>query len=351
MDAPKVSIIIPVYNTEMYLTQCIDSVTAQTLKDIEIIIVDDGSNEECATLCDELAKGDSRIKVIHKENAGVGLARNSGLEIARGEYVGFIDSDDYITSGMYETLYTAALKHDADLVLSGVCFVDGNTFSQKGECTEKHYFNEDTIFEGEGMKDLLLGVVGSLPKEYEDSRYGVSVWKNIFRRSLIEKESIEFLSQRKFMSEDTLFMVDFVKKAQKAVGVHGAFYCYRRNEVSLSKSYKVDRFDKTMFFIGVLEDRLKDTLLKEEYALYLDRLVQGYGRIIASQEIIYARDNKIKYRNLKKRLKLICEHEKMAEVLKTYPWYQLPKKQAAFAFSMKYKLYFLQKLMVLLRAR
>ncbi len=351
MDAPKVSIIIPVYNTEQYLKQCIDSVTAQTLTDIEIIIVDDGSKEECALLCDELAKGDSRIKVIHKENAGVGFARNSGLEIARGEYVGFIDSDDYITPTMYEALYNAAVKQDADLVLSGVCFVGGNTFSKEGDCTEKHYFDEDTVFEGEGMKTLLLGVVGAKPKEPEDSRYGVSVWKNIFKRSMIVNENIEFLSQRKYMSEDTLFMVDFIKKAKKAVGIHGAFYCYRRNEVSLSKAYKVDRFDKTMFFLDVLESRLKDALTKDEYALYFDRLVQGYGRIIASQEIMYAKDNNIKYRDLKKRLKLICEHEKMAKVLKTYPCHQLPKKQAAFAFAMKYKLYFLQKLMVLLRAR
>ena len=96
MAEPKVSIIVPVYNTEQYLKQCIDSITAQTLQDIEIIIVDDGSKEECARLCDELAKTDSRIKVIHKINEGVGFARNTGIAAARGEYVGFIDSDDYV---------------------------------------------------------------------------------------------------------------------------------------------------------------------------------------------------------------------------------------------------------------
>ena len=100
-----------------------------------------------------------------------------------------------------------------------------------------------------------------------------------------------------------------------------------------------------------LEEHIKDRIPKQEYQLYLDRLAQGYARILCSQEIMYAVDNKIKYTELKKRLKAICTNPKMAEVLKTYPWYRLPKKQGAFAFAMKYKLYFVQKLMVMLRAR
>ena len=351
MAEPKVSIIVPVYNTEKYLKQCIDSIAAQTLDGIEIIIVDDQSKQECADLCDELAKADSRIKVIHKENAGAGFARNAGLKVASGEYVGFVDSDDYIQPEMYESLYTAAIKNDADLAISGTCFVGGNTFSQAGERSEIHYFKEETVFDGDDIKQLLLGVVGALPKEPEDSRYGVSVWKNIFRRSLITENNIEFLSERKVMSEDTLFMVDYIKHAGRAVGIPGAFYCYRRNEVSFSKSYKADRLDKVGIFLTELEEHIKDVLPREEYHLYLDRLTQGYGRILCSQEIMYAHDQKIKYRALCKRLKMICTNERMATVLRSYPWHQLPKKQAAFAFAMRYKLYFLQRIMVLLRAR
>lgn len=351
MAEPKVSIIVPVYNTEQYLKQCIESIVAQTLQDIEIIIVDDGSKEECATLCDELAKMDSRIRVIHKENAGVGFARNTGIAAARGEYIGFIDSDDYVKPELYESLYAAVTKHDADLALSGVCFVGGNTFTSSGDSMEKSYFDEDTVFEEQDMKQLLLGIVGALPHDPEDSRYGVSVWKNLFRSSLLYQKNIEFLSERKVMSEDTIFMVDFVKHAKKAVGIPGAFYCYRRNENSISKSYKTDRFEKTLIFLSELEAHICDVFSKEEYGLYFDRLVQGYGRILCSQEIMYAHDKKIKYRALQERLKHICTHETMVSVLKSYPWYQLPKKQAVFAFAMKYRLYFMQKLLVLLRAR
>lgn len=351
MASPKVSIIVPVYNTEKFLNQCIDSLTAQTLEDIEIIMVDDGSREECARLCDDLAKTDPRIKVIHKTNEGPGLARNSGIEMASGEYVGFLDSDDYFKPSIYEQLYSAAVKYDADLVTSGVCHVGGNTFSQLGDYSEKSFFEKDTVFEGEDVKTFLLGVVGALPQESDDSRYGVSVCNKIFKRSTITNEGIEFLSDRKYMSEDTLFIVDFTRKAKKVVGIPGALYCYRRNEVSISKSYKSDRFEKFLIFISELENHIKTVLTKEEYVMYLGRLTQGYGRILCSQEIMHAHDEKIKYRTLRSRLAYICTNETMAAVLKSYPWYQLPKKQAAFAFAMKHRLYFIQKLMVLLRAR
>lgn len=351
MDAPKVSVIVPVYNTEAYLEQCMESITKQTLREIEIILVDDGSKKACAELCDALAKTDTRIKVIHKENQGLGMARNSGMKVACGTYIGFVDSDDYIDLSMYESLYNAAAAHDADITVSGISFVGGNTFGKSGEYEEKHYFEKETVFENEEMKTFLLGVVGALPHEPDDSRYGVSVCKNIFKRALIQEKKIEFFSERQIISEDTLFMVDYIKHATKAVGIPGAFYRYRRNDASLSKSYKRDRFDKVLVFLAELEAHLKEIMAPEVYKLYLDRLIQGYGRIVCSQEIVYALEQKMKYAQLRERLAKICLSEMLTNALKTYPWHRLPKKQAAFAFAMKYKLYYLQKIMVALRAR
>ncbi len=351
MTSPKVSIVVPVYNTEKYLKQCIDSLTAQTLEEIEIIIIDDGSKEECALLCDEIAKNDERIKVIHKINEGQGIARNCGVDASSGEYVGFVDSDDFVAPQMYEKLYDAANKNDADLVMSGISFVGGNTFSKEGEYTEKNYFDKETIFENTEIKPLLLGVVGALPDEPDDSRYGVSVCKNIFRRSLLNDAKVRFLSERKVMSEDAIFMVDYIKYTKKAVGIPGTFYRYRRNDESFSKSYKSDRFEKVLIFLSEIEEHIKEVLKKEEYALYLDRLIQGYGRILCSQEIMYAREQKTGYRALRERLEKICASEKITKTLNSYPWHKLPKKQAAFAFAMKYKLYFMQKIMVEIRAK
>ena len=351
MTTPKVSVIVPVYNTEKYLERCMKSVLNQTLKEIEIIMVDDGSKEECAKLCDKFAAEDSRVRVIHKENGGLGFARNTGILESKGEYVGFVDSDDYIEPLMCEELYTSAVKNDADIASSGLCFVGGNMFSEDEECIKQRIFSDYTIFQGEDIKNLLLGVVGALPHEPEDTRYGVSVCKNIFKRSVIIENSIEFLSERKVMSEDALFMVDYIKCIKKAVGVPGAYYCYCRNEDSLSKSYREDRPVKTMFFLKELEDRIKDYVTYEEYGIYLNRLIQAYGRVLCSQEIMHARDKKIKYSALRKRLKAICESKEISDVLKTYPWYKLPLKQAVFAFTIKYKLFLLQKLIVSLRDR
>ena len=146
-------------------------------------------------------------------------------------------------------------------------------------------------------------------------------------------------------------MVDFIKNSKSAVGVPGSYYCYLCNEDSLSKSYNKDRFEKIIVFLDELEKRIAEISEKEEYKIYLDRLTQGFGRILCSQEIMHARDKKIKFPVLKKRLKEICTQDKIQNVLKSYPWYRLPVKQAAFAFAMKYKLFLLQRLMVILRDR
>ena len=352
MVQPKVSIIIPVYNVEKYLSRCLDSLTSQTLKDIEIILVDDSSTDTSPALCDEAASKDERIKVIHKENAGAGMARNSGLEIASGEYIGFVDSDDYVDENMYSFMYGKAKEYDADLVMSSVMFVDGNIFGKEGQISLETYFDSDTLFSTpEKIKELRLGIAGALPCHKDDSRYGMSVWKNLFKRSVIEENNLKFMSEREILSEDALFVMDFAKCAKKAVGIKEAFYYYCRNEFSISKSYKKDRLEKSLIFVNEVEKRLKDDISPDEYGIYLGRFIQAICRVVCSQEIMYANKNKIKYKELRQRLKTICTDKKTSAVLKSYPISKLPLKQAVFAFAMRYRLYLLQKLIVTLRDR
>ncbi len=351
-ECPKVSVIVPVYKTEKYLKRCIDSLRRQTLNEIEIILVDDDSPDGCPKLCDDYAKEDSRIKVIHKENAGPGIARNAGLDISSGEYVGFVDSDDYVDENMFEKLYDAAKKNDAQLVLSGVCFVGGIMFKKDGEYTEKDYFKENELFETKNdIEKLMLGIAGALPEEPDDSRYGTSVWKNLYKRDVIENNGIKFLSERKILTEDALFNIDFVKHIKRAVGIRGAYYNYCRNGESISKSYDRNRLDKSIVFLNEVEKRIMNDIPKDRYKIYLDRLAQALGRVLCSQEIMYASENKTGYFTLKKKLKEICTTKEIADSLKNYPWYKLPPKQAVFAFAMKYRLYFLQRILVYARSR
>lgn len=116
----EISIIVPVYNVEKYLNKCVDSILNQTFKDFELILVDDGSPDNSGTICDQYAKEDTRVRVIHKENGGLSSARNAGIEVAQGKFLGFVDSDDYIAEDMYELLYNNILQEDADLSICGI---------------------------------------------------------------------------------------------------------------------------------------------------------------------------------------------------------------------------------------
>lgn len=350
MKEVKISIIIPVYNVENQLLRCLESLKKQTLEEIEIILVDDASTDSSPDICDREAGNDERIKVIHKFNEGAGMARNAGLKIASGKYIGFVDSDDYVEAQMYEKLYDAAEKYEADLVMSGVRFVGGNIFSEQGEVEERVYFEKDTLFESdEDIRNLRLGIFSALPDEPEDSRYGTSVWKNLFRRDVIEKNGLTFMSERKIMSEDALFMMDYAACVKKAVGIRDALYNYCRNGESISKSYKEDRFEKSLVFLKEVEKRLENDISPDEYEIYVGRFVQSFCRVVCSQEIMHASEKKIKYAELKKRLEMICTHEKTVGVLNSYPIKKLPLKHALFAFAMKHKMYLVQKLMVNLR--
>ncbi len=117
MNKVKVSVVVPVYKVEKYLERCVNSIIKQSLSELEIILVDDGSPDNCGIMCDSFADKDNRIKVVHKANGGLSSARNAGLKIATGEYIGFVDSDDDIETDMYEKMYNAALKYKVDFVM------------------------------------------------------------------------------------------------------------------------------------------------------------------------------------------------------------------------------------------
>ncbi|MBE6739303.1 MAG: glycosyltransferase [Ruminococcaceae bacterium] len=352
LSHPKVSIIIPVYNVEQYIDRCISSLKAQTLKNIEIILVDDSSTDSSLRICKNAENEDSRIKVIHKENEGAGLARNSALKIASGTYIGFVDSDDYVDPEMFEVLCAKAEQYNADLVLSGVKFVDGNMFSQQGDCVLKNYFENDTCFESEDeLKKLRMGIIGSLPSDKDDSKYGMSIWKNLFKRSIIEENNLSFVSEREMLSEDALFMVDYISCIKRAVGVKEAFYNYCRNGQSISKSYKIDRFEKSLVFVNEVERRFKKDIESNIYQIYIDRFWQAMCRVICSQEIMHSSETNSSFSNLKERLAVICSHSLTVRVFKEYPLSTLPFKQRLFAYCIKCKFYRLLRLLVNIRSK
>lgn len=269
MKTPKVSIIVPVYNVEQYLDRCIQSLVNQSLKDIEIILVDDGSPDNCPKMCDEYAQNDDRIKVIHKQNAGLGYARNSGLEIATGEYVAFVDSDDYVNTAMYETLYERAYITNADATFCGF-----NTEVTKDVWHESREVVKDEQWEGDSIKEFMYNMIASGKGVRKERLYQMSVWHAIYKRDIIKKNNISFLSERDVVSEDIPFQVDFLKNSNRVLYLNEHLYYYCFNGKSLSATFKKEKFYGYNKLRECLFSKINDT----EYRQRVNRLYIGYCR-------------------------------------------------------------------------
>lgn len=267
--AAKVSIIIPIYNTEKYLVRCMDSVLGQTLKEIEIILVDDQSPDNAPAMCDEYALSDSRIRVIHKKNGGLGLARNSGLEIATGEYVAFLDSDDYISTDMYEKLYCCASQNKADTCFCGcrVDFGNGTYENIPFPLGAVQYSGNDEV-----VSNVLLNALGAEYSSSSENLLGMQVWRGLYSNCLIQKHSIKFCSERDYICEDAIFHIDYFRYSEKFVSISDCCYSYCVYGESLSRCYRADRFDKNIIFFREEVRRLKEYHLYDKARIYVERM-------------------------------------------------------------------------------
>ena len=237
---PKISIIIPVYNVENYIRRCLDSVINQTLKDIEIIIVNDGTKDNSLEICNEYADLDSRIKIFSKKNEGLGLTRNYGIDRANGKYVAFLDSDDFVDFDFYEKLLENAEKNSTD-----ACFANIKLYTkdQKIVQRDKMPFKNEVVESKKYMYNLLHV---EDKKEYGKEYMGMCVWRSIYKKDILDKYNIRFESERKFISEDILFNIDFCMNSKRVSFIDNTYYYYCFNSESLTKTYKSDRFEKDL---------------------------------------------------------------------------------------------------------
>ena len=266
--------------------------------------------------------------------------------------MGFVDADDYVMPEMFQRLYEAAEAHGADLVLSGIRHRGGILFDAGDREEVKCSFSALELFQGpEGRERLLLGVAGAAPEEPEDSRYGFSACKNLYRGELLRREEIRFLSEREWESEDVLFLLEVILRSRTAVGIPGAWYCYCRNGASFSKGYRPDRFPRKKRLLLEMERRLEGIVPRERFQAYTDRQLQAMARVASVQEAAHGRAAKLTGREVGRRLRAICGDLRLQETLRRYPWWKLPRMQAAYAFAMRFQLTGLQRLLVALREK
>ena len=222
-----ISIIVPIYNAELYLNRCIESILNQTFKDFELILVNDGSIDNSLNICNSYAKIDSRIKVIDKNNEGPGFSRNAGLKIAKGEYIGFVDSDDYISPLMYESMYKSAVKHQADIVQCGYIKVD-----EKGKVLTKSNY-----------KNIVLNQNERCFKEY-CKRNNID---NYSPCKIFKKETIKniFFGNYSY-SEDAYFIIQAFLNCKRLVVLSSNYYYYVQTIGSACRRPYNDKFIDTI---------------------------------------------------------------------------------------------------------
>ena len=275
---PVLSIIVPCYGVEKYLDRCLKSLTEQTLLNFEIILIDDESPDRVPQMCDQwvarseknLKDGKSypQIKVVHKKNGGLGYARNSGLEIARGEYVAFVDSDDFVDVNMYKTLYEKAKLENADVV-----YCNCSVYKSPSSICPRMDVCKETTFSGrDEIRLFLLDVVGPEPSYPHDVKYMMSVWHAVYRRKVIVDNGINFVSERELVSEDLVFDIDYLQHCCKIVYLPDCFYYYCDNENSLSKSVDISKYERIKKFDGFIERKLKKIFLEDEFKMHFYRL-------------------------------------------------------------------------------
>jgi len=235
---PLISVIVPIYKVEAYLKRCVNSIQSQTYSNLEIILVDDGSPDRCGQLCDEFAGSDRRIRVLHKENGGLSDARNKGLSVANGEYVAFVDSDDYIAPFFVETLYNQLVKTDSDVALCSYAVV-----------TKEQDFppvSSDTPVTVYDREQLLLNLYDD---NHEDATYFIVAWNKLYKSSLWK--DVRFPTGRIHEDEATTYRI--FDQCQRGVYVKSPLYGYFTSDSSITRdAFSIRRLE----WMDALDDRI-----------------------------------------------------------------------------------------------
>ena len=275
MNQPLISIIVPVYNVENYLNTCVQSLINQSYRNIEIILVDDGTLDNSGIMCDHYAQCDKRIKSIHKKNGGLSDARNYGVKIALGEYIGFVDSDDWISTNMYEKLLSNMLANDADISV----------------CERVIVYENELVNTGETGNITVLSKEEALNVLYADQKYMSHVWNKLYKKELFS--AISFPVGKNY--EDIFIMHELFGKANKVVFDDEGLYFYRQRQGSIVNSYSRKNIED---FIDAISCRMlsKFTKGREKY------VVQYYLSPLKMIEASSLRKNS-EFRKLEKRVR------------------------------------------------
>lgn len=320
-----VTIIVPVYNVEKYINECVDSLIKQTYKNIEIVLVDDGSKDKSGAICDNYVALDARIKAIHKQNEGLGFARNTGLKAAQGKFVTFIDSDDKADADLVEKLVNGIYEVNGDTCIGGFKRISENGMVSFEESYDK------AVFEGKNVYNKLFArMLGSAPDKHDAIR--MSVWNVMYSMDVIRKHSIEFPSERVFISEDIIWDSEYYKYAQKAIVIDSTAYNYRITPGSLTQKYKPDMLEKICALYNEMCNRLpgdkeKIVRLQRQFFVNLRACIRQERHSVSGKSNV----------ETKAAIKKIVNDGVVHTIAKEYLQVVSQRKQKMFVWAVRYK--------------
>lgn len=308
-NIPRITVVLPIYNVEAYLDRCIESVVGQTYEDIEVILVDDGSKDECPRICDAWALRDKRIKVIHKENAGLGMARNTGIDNATGDYICFLDSDDYIQKDAIEHVADCIAETGAELVTFGFESVD-----IQGRIVESTIpFTPKKVYEGdEVQKWFLPNLIGSNQRNNGKYNLWASAWCFCYSRKLIMQSGWRFASEREIISEDVYSLLGLYRHVKSVAVLSEPLYCYCVNPTSLTHVYRPDRIAMLAHFYDASTELCNQCDYVDEVRR---RLAQPYlSFLIGAMKQAAANGGRDGYRDIKSMCRSKEVHAALADI-------------------------------------
>ena len=329
-----VSVIIPVYNTEKYLEKCVRSIMEQTYRKLEILLIDDGSTDGSGALCDKLACRDERIKVVHKVNGGAAAVRNLGIELATGEYILFLDSDDWLELDAVRVLVAHANQSKADIVrFNYVREYEGKSVSKKNTILEER------IYSGEECKEVrrqILGLTGKSLLHFENMRFLASSGFNLYRRSLLVNSGVQFVPIQQIGSfVDGLFNFSVFSKVECFEFIDRPFYHYRKtNEGAATANYRKNYVNRQLILFEMLGD-----IIEEENSWDFYREAFQNHLVYSTMEIAFnALRNKAPCREKYTEIKDVLNHPVFVEAYKNFNLKYLGWKWKVYFFFVKHSM-------------
>ena len=325
---PLISIIIPVYKVEKYLKRCVDSVIKQTYKNLEIILIDDGSPDNCPKICDDYSKKDKRIEVIHKKNGGVSAARNKGLKLSNGDYIVFVDSDDWLEYNFVEEMLTNLRKNKVDYIVCGY---------------NRVYDDKKEIINGNMNKELIPSSNYLIKLLNVQNGYGFVHMKMINKKAL---QNVIF-NEKLIVGEDALFNIEVCKNIENVLIYNRPLYNYFFNSNSVVRKYDDNYCNNYLESMKLMKNYIMNNYKDKEIINNLYNYI-AYHILLICVNYCFHPDNHKKGKQL---LKETCNMDLFKEAIKNSNYNDLSITRKISLFSLKHKLYTIMAIICIIRQK